>query len=87
MSRELGLPRLHLVKPCNFVSKPDMKEQFLKGLNSASVCDARSYAQVLSQDVKKSAVDCKMSCWNMGTVNRIGKTPNRGTHAVHNDNV
>ena len=46
--------RLHLVRQCNFVSKADMKQQFLKGLNSASVCGASSYAQVFSQCVKKN---------------------------------
>ena len=57
------------------------KYQFLEGLNSASLCDVHSYAQVVSQGVKKNAVHCKNSCWNVGTANRIGKIPNMGTHA------
>ena len=73
--------RLCSVRQCNFVSKASIKQQFLEGLNSASVCDVRSYAQVVSQGVKKNAVDCKNSCWNVGTANRIGKIPNMGTHA------
>ena len=58
-----------------------MKYQFLKGLNSASNCDARLYAQVVSQGGKKNAVACENNCWNVGIANRIGKIPNMGTHA------
>ena len=72
---------VHLLSQCNFASKADMKYQFLKGLNSVSNCDARSYAQVVSQGVKKNAVACKNNCWNVDNANRIGKIPNLGTHA------
>ena len=65
--------RVHLVKQCNCVSKADMKHYFLEGLNSASLCDVCSYVQVVSQGMKKNAVDCKNSCWNVGTANRIKK--------------
>ena len=73
--------RVHSVKQCNFVSKANMKHQFLEVLNSASLCDARLCAQVVSQGVKKNVVHCKNSCWNVGTADRIGKIPNMGTHA------
>ena len=56
---------------CNFVSRTDMKYQFQKGVNSASNCDVRSYAQVVSQGMKKNVVACKNSGWNVGNANRI----------------
>ena len=58
-----------------------MKQRFLEGLNSASVCGVHLYAQVVSQGVK-NAVDCNNSCWNVVTANRIGTIPNMGTHAA-----
>ena len=70
--------RLHSVKQCNFVSKADMKPQFLEGLNSASVCGACLYAQVVFQGVKKNVVDCKNSCWNMGTAKQNWKNSKYG---------
>ena len=73
--------QLHSVKQCNFVSNADIKQQFLEGLKSTSVCDAHLYAQLVFQGVKKNEVYCKNSGWNVGTSNRIGKIPNMGTHA------
>ena len=47
--------KLHSLQQCNFVSKANMKQQFLQGLNSASARDARSYAQVVSKGAEQNA--------------------------------
>ena len=71
----------HSVDEGTFVSKSEMKQQFLEGLNTASGCATRSYAQVVLQGVKKNVVNNKHVGWNMGTVNRGRKISNTGTHA------
>ena len=69
--------KLHSFEESIFVSKIDMKQQFLEGLNSASSCVTRSYAQVVSQGIKKNAVDIinmLVGIWVL-TVNDTGGLP------------
>ena len=73
--------KLHSIEEGIFVSKIDMKHQFLAGLNSASSYVTRSYAQVVSQGVKKNAVDNKKVYWKMGVENKKKKFPNMAIQA------
>ena len=65
--------KLHLARQYHFVSKAHMKQQFLKGLISASIHNAHSYAQVVSQGVKKNAVGYKDNYGDAGITNKSKK--------------